>query len=65
MLTTIEIAKELEISEHAVRRYIKRGNIQPERWVGFARLFDESVLPVILSMRKVRGRPRKNHIDLT
>lgn len=60
MLTVIEIAKELNISEHAVRRYVKKADIQPIRWVGFTRLFDKSAMNVILSIRKSHGRPRKD-----
>jgi len=60
MLTVIEIAKELNISEHAVRRYVKKADIQPIRWVGFTRLFDKSAMNVILSIRKSTGRPRKD-----
>jgi excisionase family DNA binding protein len=60
MLTVIEIAKELNISEHAVRRYVKKADIQPIRWVGFTRLFDRSALNKILAVRKSTGRPRKD-----
>lgn len=62
MLTTIEIAKELNISEHAVRRYVKKAGIQPVRWVGYTRLFDKSAMNKIMSIRKSCGRPRKEKL---
>lgn len=57
MYTVIELAKELDISEHAVRRYITRKKIEPARWAGQTRLFDKSAIEKIRVQIKPAGRP--------
>ena len=49
LLTVTEIARRLDVAPHAVTYVVKTRGIEPARWVGHARLFDEAAVGRIAS----------------
>ena len=49
LLTITEIARCLDVASHAVTYVVKTRGIEPARWVGHARLFDEAAVGRIAS----------------
>jgi hypothetical protein len=49
LLTVTEIARRLDVAPHAVTYVVKTRGIEPVRWAGHARLFDEGAVGRIAS----------------
>ncbi len=57
MLTTVDAAKFLNLSEHTVRKYVQRGLLKPFRRIGSACLFLESECRRYKKEKRPRGNP--------
>jgi DNA-binding transcriptional MerR regulator len=56
LLTVSEIARRLDVPVHVVTYVVKTRRIQPQRWAGHARLFDErAVLRIQSELNRIRS----------